>query len=108
MGTNFYAHMDVCECCKRPTDVIHLGKRSGGWTFNSQGSDTVRNFDDWCNLVRSASRIEDEYGYPLTADEMIKEAATWQIGKGKRHADIYPDGNWIDSAGHTFSSHDFS
>lgn len=107
MGTNFYAHTNVCACCNR-FDLVHLGKRSGGWTFSFQGSDTVRNFDDWCNLVRSADRIEDEYGYPLTADEMIKEAQTWQVGKGKRHADYYHDGNWTDQYGHSFSDGEFS
>lgn len=109
MGTNFYAHIGVCACCKRPIDVIHLGKRSAGWTFSFQGSETVRNFDDWCKLVRSADHVEDEYGCPLTADEMIKEAATWGVGKGMRHAVCYPgDHSWIDSAGHSFSDYEFS
>jgi hypothetical protein len=107
MGTNFYAHTNECHCCKR-VDIVHLGKRSGGWTFSFQASESVRNFDDWCKLVRSASRVEDEYGYPLTPDEMIKEASTWQVGKGKRHADYYLHESWIDEYGHSFSSSDFS
>ncbi len=107
MGTNFYAHTNACTCCGR-SDIVHLGKRSAGWTFSFRASNTVRNFDDWCSLVRSASRIEDEYGSEVPAEEMIEEAATWGVGIGKRHADSYHDGNWIDARGHSFSDHEFS
>lgn len=107
MGTNFYAHTNVCTCCNR-SDIVHLGKRSAGWTFSFQGSETIRNFDDWCRLVRSASRIEDEYGTPIDAEEMIEEAATWGVGTGKRHADLYRQYAWIDPYGHSFSDSDFS
>jgi hypothetical protein len=33
MGTNYYAQVDFCECCKRPAEELHIGKSSGGWAF---------------------------------------------------------------------------
>lgn len=106
MSTNYYAKLNYCEACGRGDDT-HLGKRSGGWAFLFQGSDTVRTFDDWCALVRSAPLIEDEYGRVITANEMIEMARTWQ--EGKRHAVLYPEGNWTDpTTGYSFSGHDFS
>ena len=100
MGTNFYAHTNGCDCCKR-VDIVHLGKRSAGWTFSFQGSKSVRNFDDWCALVRSADYIQDEYGRMWHAEVLIMEAATWCVGK-KRHIGVYPDDGWVDQYGHSF------
>lgn len=105
MSTNYYARLNHCKACDR-SDTVHLGKRSGGWAFSFQGSETVQNFDDWCNLVRSADLIEDEYRQVLTADEMIETARTWQ--DGKKHAVFYPGGNWLDGNGYSFSDIDFS
>lgn len=106
MSTNYYATLNNCECCKR-ADTVHLGKRSGGWKFNFQGSDTVRDFDAWCALVRSASHIEDEYRQALTADEMIALARDWQ--KGKAHSRLYTSpNNWRDANGYEFTDYDFS
>lgn len=106
MSTNYYAKLNYCEACGRG-DYTHLGKKSGGWTFLFQGSHTVHTFNDWCQLVQSASVIEDEYGQVLTADEMIEAARTWQ--EGKQHTVLYPDGNWTDpDTGYSFSGYDFS
>lgn len=85
---------------------VHLGKGTGGWAFSFQGSDAIRTFEDWCALVRSAERIESQYGDVLTADEMIALAQQWQ--GGKRHADRYPEGSWIDLHGYSFTGHDFT
>jgi hypothetical protein len=106
MSTNYYAKTNACNHCNR-VDYVHLGKTSWGWAFSFQGSDTVRNFDDWCNLVRSADLIEDEYQSPLIADEMIQLARDWQ--KGKQHATFYPNPeNWLDENGYSFTDNDFS
>lgn len=36
MGTNFYARQTPCPSCSR-ADEIHIGKRSGGWSFGFRG-----------------------------------------------------------------------
>lgn len=95
---NYYAMIDG--------EWVHLGKNSYGWRFSFQGSDVIRTFEDWCALVRSAERIENGYDEPLTADELISEAQAAQTGK--RHADRYPEGSWIDPHGYSFTGHDFS
>lgn len=106
MSTNYYARLNCCVACGRH-DQIHLGKRSAGWRFNFQGSYSIRNFDQWCDLVRSADAIFDEYLTPMTADEMITLAREWQ--QGKSHSLLYADPhNWRDENGFEFTEHEFS
>lgn len=106
MGTNYYATLNACECCKR-SDQIHLGKSSGGWKFSFQGSEAVRDFDAWCALVRAASRIYDEYGCDMSAEQMIAHARDWQ--QGQSHSRLYPSSsNWRDANGYEFTDNEFS
>ena len=36
MGTNYYFEdsSEVCECCGRGAESLHIGKSSGGWCFS--------------------------------------------------------------------------
>jgi hypothetical protein len=79
MGTNYYLHSPVCECCGRSDEPLHIGKSSAGWCFSlhvipERGLNTL---DDWKELwaIRANQgqlKIVDEYERTLTADEMTK------------------------------------
>ena len=73
MSTNFYATATCdhpCEHC-RPEE-LHIGKRSGGWTFAFEAHDdrglTTRKA--WqAHLRQPGVAITDEYGQRYTPDE---------------------------------------
>ena len=73
MSTNFYATA-TCEhpCAHCQPDGIHIGKRSGGWTFGFEAHDdlglTTRKA--WqAHLRQPGVAIIDEYGQRYTPDE---------------------------------------
>ena len=83
MGTNYYWHeKDDCSECGRPFEPRHIGKSSAGWCFSLHvyPDEDIQDLPDWEDLwKREGSVIRDEYGKPLTADEMrlIILARTW-------------------------------
>lgn len=36
IGTNYYYHTNICNHCER-ADIMHVGKKSAGWTFHFRG-----------------------------------------------------------------------
>lgn len=82
MGTNFYWHDQACGSCGR-FEVIHVGKRSAGWSFGFRGyrhelmdpahpdwgydyqspfGVPVRSRDDWRQVLTGRpGRLVDEY-----------------------------------------------
>jgi hypothetical protein len=87
MGTNYYAHIDTCERCKRPWAVVHLGKSSGGWrfTFNLNGREhyyDVPSMKQWLK----GKRIFDEYEEEVSHDDF------WNLVEAKQSAEL-PDPN---------------
>ena len=81
MGTNFYATehcLNPCAHCQRPR--LHIGKRSGGWTFGFEAHPHWVDADDddlvletraqWREYLRRPGVIiDDEYGREFTPDE---------------------------------------
>ena len=73
MSTNFYASAACdhpCEHCQ--PERLHIGKRSGGWTFGFEAHDdrglTTRK--EWQAYLRKPGvAITDEYGQQYTPDE---------------------------------------
>lgn len=73
MGTNFYAHTNVCPHCGRPEEAIHIGKSSMGWKFvfhmpRIQSEEPPyhtehrwKSIEDFKNWLREQT-IVDEYG----------------------------------------------
>lgn len=58
MGTNYYWHTNICEHCKR-TDVLHVGKKSRGWTFHFRGyriefgaDQEITSVEDWAKVFK--------------------------------------------------------
>lgn len=115
MGTNYDAHLNVCQHCDRAEEVVHIGKSSVGWTFSFHGTDHFRSWNDWkAELKRSTTRIVDEYGQRHTFEEFEKliegkrdqpnnHAA--QVASGKIN-DKY-GAHWLDEEGHSFSEGEF-
>jgi len=73
MGTNYYLKRDVCSCCGRGADKLHIGKSSFGWCFSLHiiSEEGINDLPDWERIWGDPkTKIEDEYGDPLTPQEM--------------------------------------
>lgn len=96
MSTNYYLHTAVCEHCRRPETVLHIGKSSGGWAFALH----VRQFDcdeipsslsEWKALfVVPGNKIVNEYGKVVSPEEMIEtiQDRYWKGPGGLRRHDV--------------------
>lgn len=127
MGTNYYLHTNICECCKRH-DSLHIGKSSAGWPFLFQGSGDydepeIRSYAQWRELmVQPGAKIVTEYGEEITFTEFEElVAAKQEYIKSRSHVNITPEQagrwynavdhakhNWLDEQGYEFSDNDFS
>lgn len=92
MGTNYYLHpKPPCTACGRPHEALHIGKSSSGWCFSLHvmPEDGIASLDDWRRLwSQPEARILDEYGEPVTVDEMerkITERSHRLGGELRRH-----------------------
>lgn len=81
MGTNYYAHLNACKCCKRSPKIRHIGKSSGGWCFLlhvytrewEDDEPKIHSWADWKRiLARTDTIIRDEYDYLVTFADMVK------------------------------------
>ena len=75
MGTNYYYYEKLeCECCHRPYEAIHIGKRSSGWAFALHViPGEIEGIEDWIAMFyRAGSSIVDEYGRSIVPYGMIK------------------------------------
>ena len=69
MGTNYYLHAGICDCCGRYTEY-HIGKSSMGWKFLFQAyafeegiQPSIKTNRDWRALTSLPNyKIFDEYG----------------------------------------------
>lgn len=120
MSTNFYireASVSV-ETGKRVFEDTHIGKRSGGWTFNFNAREH-RTVEEWrqrlANLPTNA-RIIDEYNAPYTPEEFWREVEEtkqpWGI-RGMMPQTLRPSirgdnpaRRWLDE-GYGFSNYEF-
>lgn len=73
MSTNFYVREASVntETGERVFEDTHVGKRSGGWTFMFQGSETrtVQGWRDRMAAMPVNMQVVDEYGAPYTPEE---------------------------------------
>ena len=107
MGTNYYHHRNICDCCGRPEAVKHIGKSSSGWTFTFQGTPQIRSYEQWLDVLAEGGEILNEYGDRISLEEFRQMVAD----KGKEqhnHATEYRQGTWLDESGHAFLGFDFS
>jgi len=104
MGMNYHVVKNSCHCCGRRY-VEHVGKASYKWAFSFQGADEIRNFEQWIKNVKSAEFIADENDVVISLEELL--AVIEEHRDGKRHAEYYPNGNWLDENGNSFLGLDF-
>ena len=112
MGTNYFLHKPpscggVCaEHCHG--EEIHLGKSSAGWSFTFQAfPDTgppVMDFASWKAQLDGPGEIRDEYGQPVTAQELLDTVESKRGGRST----LYPPHDFLDADGNRFLKGDFS
>lgn len=73
MGTNYRTKINICPCCKRPEEEVHLGKSSDGWSFALQynGGRFYTNFEEMKEWLKDKV-IENEYGEKVSKEEFVK------------------------------------
>ncbi len=118
MGTNYFARnkKDICKCCGHSkAEPLHIGKSSYGWTFNFRGytesyDDKIESISDWkAYLAQNHIIIKDEYDDEISYKDFFKMIYDKQKDKNNIvHATLYPQNNWIDDEGFSFSSDWFS
>lgn len=97
MGTNYYY--------KPPdgSDPLHIGKSSAGWCFSLHvcTKDGPQDLEQWQRLwAAEGSVIEDEYGRPVTAEQMLAEICdrSWN---GSENPVGYANSDAFDLANHS-------
>lgn len=119
MGTNYYAHnkKTTCECCGRADDmdILHIGKSSIGWTFSFQGFDEkyhqpkIKSLKDWKIFLSDPDIfIQNEYGDKISNNDFFEVVNSKQNDDNQNHAKLYPEGNWVDEDGYSFTGGIFS
>lgn len=77
MGTNFYytKPYNPCVTCGHDpnAETLHIGKSSAGWCFSLCIHPTLKinTLEDWNSLWQSGGSIRDEYGDPVSVEDMI-------------------------------------
>lgn len=125
MGTNYYLKTDVCECCGRERERVHIGKSSSGWPFLFRGyrqwppdgvPASITSAAEWRQFLEHSiglkGQIVDEYGRAHSLDDL------WSLVVDKRKLTTGPDScsykhgssqsEWYDSEGYRFSDSEFS
>lgn len=105
MGTNYYHHRYVCPTCGK-SDVEHIGKSSGGWAFSFHGTEQIRSWADWQEVLQRGGSIVNEYGEALTLDEFC-ELVEAKRSELRVPYSGYKD-EWLDAEGNAFTEGDFS
>lgn len=116
MGTNYYLRFPEppkCPHCGRHDAArqLHIGKQSAGWRFSfhgilEEGLNCKAAWESYIeDSVKIGAKIVDESEKELTPDEFWKKIRPLD---GKSHALMYPDGNWVDQVGCSFSDGEFS
>jgi hypothetical protein len=107
VGTNYYVHTPACaKACEHCSagERFHLGKSSAGWRFGFQAEPEwprEQAYSLWLERAKTGE-IRDEYGEPLTLDELLALAKAKQDGQshvtyvsptwGRSDADFYCEG----------------
>ena len=73
MGTNYFVTGVSHEDCDN-SGRLHIGKSSGGWCFSLAVHNGLQSLAAWQELWSLPRvRIEDEYGRPVTPEQMIEQ-----------------------------------
>jgi hypothetical protein len=115
MGTNYYVPAaPPCPTCGHGSGDLHIGKSSAGWVFNFRAH-TEHGLTSWAawQAFLEGREIRDEYGDPVTLDE-LREIVASKVGKWNSKtapASVWGpygrEGYTFDAEGHQFSEREF-
>ena len=124
MGTNFYHHTAICECCGR-RDIRHIGKsmvtfqgyRPEPWDGGDKTD--IQSWEDWKVALRAGGEVHNEYGEVIAVEEFICDVESTSLEARSRQfrwmesrqpsSVVGPTPHtWLDPAGFSFSTQDFS
>ena len=107
MGKNYYARINICECCGR-YDEIHIGKSSFGWRFaveiNEEYYKTLDELNQFLN--KENVKLVDEYGKELDPNSLFLLIEDKK--DDKCHFDDYPKDKYADDEFADLSKRSFS
>ena len=108
MSTNYYVKPEVCKCCGRSDEPIHIGESSCGWTFSFHTLKTVRSFSDW-KIYLEGKTIVDEYG-AVTSLAGFVAMVERKKGEDRNYALFCGCENdtFLDDEGNSFSDYEFN
>jgi hypothetical protein len=91
MGTNYFAFGTTHEDCDE-AGQLHVGKSSSGWCFSLAVRKGLQSLADWQELWSLPGvQIKDEYGRPVTPEQMIKQITGRSWGRASSgDPDGYP------------------
>lgn len=104
MGTNYYWIKNECPTCGH-AEMIHIGKSSYGWPFHFHGTNEIRSYKDWLEVLREG-KIEDEYGKEVPLDKL--KALIERKRETSKCAAVIGKNDWVDDEGNVFCDCDFS
>lgn len=115
MGTNYYIGKNLCKCCKRWDEDLHIGKFSYGWafTFKAHKYLNLTSWDAWKTHLQD-KMIFDEYGHRITLEEFVEMiedygSPNYTLDTGARNRITRQRGNdWYDCYGYYFTEDYFS
>lgn len=100
MGTNYYWHeLAPCGHCGRTDKPRHIGKNSAGWVFalHVYPDEGIHDLSDWQEMfARPGSKIEDEYGDRVSAEEMLEDISARKGYEDAWEEVPYPYNTWGD------------
>ena len=105
MGTNYYVVENICECCNRYDEKIHIGKSSHGWTFSFHSTFDCKSLTQWLEYLADKT-IYNEYEEEITYDEFTQLVLSKRIEKNN-HAIVCKDNEYdksfLDNEGNSFT-----
>jgi hypothetical protein len=73
MGTNYYAHIDPCDKCRRSEENIHIGKMSAGWRFAVEvHSEFYTNWVEFREFISQDNVAIMANGEEISASELLE------------------------------------
>jgi hypothetical protein len=123
MGTNFYHHVNHCECCGR-FDILHICKSMTlfqGYQpdpgIPNDPTPTLLSWQDWKTALRAGGEIWDEYGNPHEVERFIGDVESTDPALRRRHFDWMvrysrtyniENEDWHDADGFSFTAGEFT
>ncbi len=109
MGTNYYARINICKCCGKPEEEIHIGKSSAGWTFTFHATEKIRSYKEWLKILsKKETEIYNEYDEKVYIKDFKRMVENKRTEKNNQARDYPEEGSYLDEEGNSMSLGGFS